>query len=35
MQDSPVNETHFSKACAFCKIIRTEEKASIVFEGGA
>lgn len=34
MQDSPVSQTHFSKTCAFCQIIRAEEKAYIVFEDG-
>ena len=29
MQASPVSETHFSKTCAFCKIIRTEELVSV------
>jgi len=32
MQGAPASETHFSNTCAFCKIIRSEEKASIVFE---
>jgi hypothetical protein len=32
MQGAPASETHFSDTCAFCKIIRSEEKASIVFE---
>ncbi len=34
MQGSPVSQTHFSKTCAFCKIIHGEEKAYIVFEDG-
>src|SRR5258708_35293976 len=34
MQDSPVSQTHFSETCAFCQIIRSEEKAYIVFEDG-
>jgi histidine triad (HIT) family protein len=32
MQGAHASETHFSNMCAFCKIIRSEEKASIVFE---
>jgi len=32
MQGAPASETHFSNTCAFCKIIRSEEKAPIVFE---
>ncbi len=32
MQGAPASETHFSNTCAFCKIIRSEEKAAIVFE---
>lgn len=32
MQSSPINETPFSETCAFCKIIRSQEKAYIVFE---
>lgn len=32
MSDSPVNELHASAKCAFCHIIRGEEKASVVFE---
>ena len=32
MPDSPVSEPHDSKTCAFCRIIRGEEIASIVFE---
>ena len=34
MQDSPVSQTHESLTCAFCQIIRSEEKAYIVFEDG-
>ena len=34
MQDSHASETHFSNTCAFCKIIRSEETAYIVFEDG-
>ena len=32
MQGAPASETHFSNTCAICKIIRSEEKAAIVFE---
>src|SRR5258708_3019936 len=34
MQDSPVSQTHESLTCAFCQIIRSQEKAYIVFEDG-
>ena len=32
MQGPPASETHFSETCAFCQIIRSKEKAYIVFE---
>ena len=32
MPDAPVSEPHDSQLCAFCRIIRGEEKAPIVFE---
>ncbi len=32
MSDAPGNRAHTSQTCAFCKIIRGEETASIVFE---
>ena len=32
MPDAPVSEPHDSQTCAFCRIIRGEEKAPIVFE---
>ena len=32
MSDAPGNRPHESTTCAFCKIIRGEETASIVFE---
>jgi histidine triad (HIT) family protein len=32
MPDAPVSEPQASQTCAFCRIIRGEEKASIVFE---
>jgi histidine triad (HIT) family protein len=32
MPDAPVSEPHDSQMCAFCRIIRGEEKAPIVFE---
>ncbi len=32
MPDSSVSEPHESVTCAFCRIIRGEEKASMVFE---
>jgi histidine triad (HIT) family protein len=34
MQEPAVSETHESPTCAFCQIIRSEEKAYIVFEDG-
>src|SRR5579859_7483833 len=34
MSDAPGNRQHESTTCAFCKIIRGEETASIVFEDG-
>jgi histidine triad (HIT) family protein len=32
MPDAPGNQPHKSQTCAFCRIIRGEEQASIVFE---
>jgi histidine triad (HIT) family protein len=32
MQDFSANEPHASQTCAFCHIIRGEEKASLIFE---
>jgi len=32
MQGAPISELPFSETCAFCKIIRSQEKAYIVFE---
>ncbi len=32
MPDAPVSEPQASQTCAFCRIIRGEEKAAIVFE---
>ena len=34
MQGTPASQTHFNETCVFCKIIRLEEKASIVYEDG-
>ena len=34
MPDAPGNQANESATCAFCRIIRGEEKASIVFEDG-
>lgn len=32
MQQAPANTTPFSQTCAFCRIIRAEEKAALIFE---
>src|SRR6266849_7699184 len=32
MPDAPVSEAHTSTSCAFCRIIRREEQASMIFE---
>jgi histidine triad (HIT) family protein len=34
MPEAPENRSHASATCAFCRIIRREEEASIVFEDG-
>jgi histidine triad (HIT) family protein len=34
MQGTPASQSHFNEMCVFCKIIRLEEKASIVYEDG-
>ena len=34
MPEAPGNRSHASSTCAFCRIIRREEQASIVFEDG-